>query len=367
MIRCESCVIPEGKFNLATEGECQFCTSSKMKKVGDPEVFKKMLETEKSESERLGRKYDCVLMVSGGKDSLSTLYRLVHDYGLKVLGFNYDGGFTEPQAKENLRSAIDILNVDLEVNDDGSHQRDYLRHNILFLTKQPPSRLPTFSHLLCVGCVEGCIRPAFAMAKRHGVNLVLSGGNPTEVDFRYFFTPFGDDQYQYISQGIPHYFAKKFLEVATSPGMWNPVYGKNIRNHLSLGEIAGVVLGKLPSSRPTLLSFYNHVEWNEREILDLVEGNLNWSRPKGRSTTTRFDCQIHVLLDRIRKRHMGVSEKEITYSVMAKSGMITREEAMSRIEAEESEESEIADQIVRELLEILEIGDHFDDVRKLYS
>ncbi len=55
--------------------------------------------------------YDCIALLSGGKDSTYVLGRLV-DMGLKVLAFTLDNGYISDQAKGNIRRVVDTLGVD---------------------------------------------------------------------------------------------------------------------------------------------------------------------------------------------------------------------------------------------------------------
>lgn len=55
--------------------------------------------------------YDCLALLSGGKDSTYVLCRLV-DMGLKVLAFTLDNGYISEQAKANIQRVVDTLGVD---------------------------------------------------------------------------------------------------------------------------------------------------------------------------------------------------------------------------------------------------------------
>ena len=55
--------------------------------------------------------YDCLSLLSGGKDSTYVLCRLV-DMGLKVLAFTLDNGYISDQAKANIQRVVETLGVD---------------------------------------------------------------------------------------------------------------------------------------------------------------------------------------------------------------------------------------------------------------
>src|SRR5437016_5595183 len=56
--------------------------------------------------------YDCLVLLSGGKDSTYMLYQLC-GLGLKPLVFTLDNGFISDEAKANIRRVVDSLGVDL--------------------------------------------------------------------------------------------------------------------------------------------------------------------------------------------------------------------------------------------------------------
>ncbi|MEO1084925.1 MAG: condensation domain-containing protein, partial [Acidobacteriota bacterium] len=61
--------------------------------------------------DRRGSDYDCLALLSGGKDSTYVLCRLV-DLGFKVLAFTLDNGYISEEAKGNIRRVVAELGVD---------------------------------------------------------------------------------------------------------------------------------------------------------------------------------------------------------------------------------------------------------------
>lgn len=60
-----------------------------------------------------GKRYDCVVGVSGGVDSSYLLY-LLKEYGLNPLAVNLDNGFNSQIAVQNIYKVTKALNIDLE-------------------------------------------------------------------------------------------------------------------------------------------------------------------------------------------------------------------------------------------------------------
>jgi tRNA(Ile)-lysidine synthase TilS/MesJ len=75
-------------------------------------------------------KYDCLLCLSGGKDSCSLAFKL-KEQGYKVLAFTYDTGFLSDIAIQNVLKTVKILDLPhfmwrVESSLHGKIQQDYL-------------------------------------------------------------------------------------------------------------------------------------------------------------------------------------------------------------------------------------------------
>ena len=62
-----------------------------------------------------GRKYDCILGLSGGLDSSYLLHLTVREWGLRPFVFHIDCGWNLPVAEQNIRRMCDKLGVGLHV------------------------------------------------------------------------------------------------------------------------------------------------------------------------------------------------------------------------------------------------------------
>lgn len=74
--------------------------------------WKKIIENIKEEGK--GKKYDCLIGLSGGVDSCYLLHLAVKEWGLRPLAFNLDNGWSSNIAVSNIKTMSDELNVDLE-------------------------------------------------------------------------------------------------------------------------------------------------------------------------------------------------------------------------------------------------------------
>ena len=116
IIYCTSCVNPistvGSSFNK--ENVCSACEYHKgYQSVSDKEwevrrnEFKKILDENKSDSN-----YDCIVPVSGGKDSYFQTHQIVKEFGLKPLLVTYDGNNYLPEGIENRDRMRHVFDVD---------------------------------------------------------------------------------------------------------------------------------------------------------------------------------------------------------------------------------------------------------------
>ena len=116
---CSRCIYDERVNAIAfdAEGVCNYCHQVDRLKAefgtGTPEGVAK-LDAILAEIRRAGRgkKYDCVIGVSGGTDS-SYMVFLAKEWGLRPLAVHYDNTWNSAIATENIRKVLSALDVDL--------------------------------------------------------------------------------------------------------------------------------------------------------------------------------------------------------------------------------------------------------------
>ena len=112
---CKRCCLPETVEGIKFDemGICQACQSSEHKMHINwkerEEALKKILERHKGKS---GSNYDCIVPISGGKDSTFQLHVVVKVYGMKPLVVTHNHGWYSETGKYNLENALKKFNVD---------------------------------------------------------------------------------------------------------------------------------------------------------------------------------------------------------------------------------------------------------------
>lgn len=111
---CTRCCMPETTEGIIFDemGICQACQSAEQKMhidwIAREQELRKTLDYYKS----LGNNYDCIVPISGGKDSSYQLYVITQVYGMKPLAVTFSHNWYSETGKYNLWNALEQFNVD---------------------------------------------------------------------------------------------------------------------------------------------------------------------------------------------------------------------------------------------------------------
>lgn len=137
---CKRCVLPNTKPGVTfnSDGLCSACISVEIKhKIDWKKRKKKLKEICEQIKGSNGNGYECIVPVSGGKDSTYQAYVMSKKYNLKVLCVNVVAHLQTFEGINNLNSMVDKIDVDLiKVNVRPSIQQK-IRRYALYETGNP--------------------------------------------------------------------------------------------------------------------------------------------------------------------------------------------------------------------------------------
>jgi hypothetical protein len=81
----------------------------------------------------------------------------------------------------------------------------------------------------------------------------------------------------------------------------------------------------------TWIELYNYVRWDEEQIVSRISDELGWRHPAELTSTWRFDCRVHHLVDSMYVKTLGMTDADDFYAKMVREGAITREVALSKV------------------------------------
>lgn len=112
---CTRCCVPQTMegVNFDEMGICTACRSSEEKMhinwKAREEQLRKILDDAKASS---GTNYDCILPISGGKDSFFQAHVLVNVYGMKPLAVTFSHNWFSETGFYNLQRCLEVFNLD---------------------------------------------------------------------------------------------------------------------------------------------------------------------------------------------------------------------------------------------------------------
>jgi len=113
MQRCKKCFMPNTRpGSIFTEGVCQACFNYEKRKTVDWKERKKELKKLCDKYRKNDGSYDCIIPVSGGKDSYFLVYTLVNEMNMHPLLITVTDSFTHTKSgSHNLRNLIETFKL----------------------------------------------------------------------------------------------------------------------------------------------------------------------------------------------------------------------------------------------------------------
>jgi N-acetyl sugar amidotransferase len=119
VIYCSKCVYPQVSVNLElVDGVCTACKTSEAFEAADEifwndrrKIFEELIHEVKCRPNR-NKNYDCIIPVSGGKDSYYQAHVIAKEYGLKPLLVTYHGNNYLPEGDYNRDRMREVFDAD---------------------------------------------------------------------------------------------------------------------------------------------------------------------------------------------------------------------------------------------------------------
>ncbi len=348
MKRCTKCVLPENYPGIVfnQEGICNYCTAHQERKYLGKEVLSERIKQFLQTKNDRDRDYDCVLALSGGRDSSYLLYYLVKELELQILTYSVDNGFIPKQTQLNMQNMARTMNVELVIEKDECLER-CIRHHILSFIHRPSAAM---IGLLCTGCRLARATKIPNFARNNRIPVIISGSNPLDVK----------SYKQKIMLLDPNSKSKfSFVGGYLFRVIQNPMWILNFNCLVTqIEEYYHHFYRKGRSSDLfTIAPFSYYIKWEEQEVISRIETEFNWKKHPGVESTWRGDCDIALLKLYLYKKMLGFNDKDEGLSYLVRDGQISREQALERLK----EESEIPEEVVKGILDKLKIN--FSDLK----
>lgn len=245
-----------------------------------------------------GKKYDCLIGLSGGVDSSYMLHKAV-EMGLRPLCYTVDNGWNDPKADENIMRLVETLKVPfyrytINVERFKELQRAFIQAG------QKNIEIPT-DHILFATTYE--------MADKYGIKWILSGGNASTESIM--------------------------------PASW----GYNARDLVHIKDVYKKMTGKTLKGLPTLsLLKWNYYKWIKGIKMCYLLDHLDYHRQEAINLLTQLygykdygdkhseSFFTHWFQETYLRQKFGIDKRKAHLSSLIVSGQITREEALKQME-----------------------------------
>jgi len=338
---CKKCVLTSNTPGISVNdsGICNYCESYQTMQVAGENALLKIL----NEHKKKGAKYDAMVGLSGGRDSTYTLWKLVHDYKLKVLGIHYDNPFTSEYAKKNLELAVKKLDVDVIKWDFGPDvHMDSTIKAIKVWSKKPSS---TLIPIVCAHC-KNWWPTFFKYARDNGVSLIVIGSNPLETA-SFKKEGFGGARTYHKISNIPNVIKHIGKELVSNPGYLTLSWPLILSMYLAASHSSPYLRWRYKDI--SVIRLFDYIKWNEKEVLSSIQENLDWEKSQEVESSWRFDCRLDYIRRYMYQSTTGVTELRDLFSKMIREGQLTQEEAVSRLEKEDFVSIDVANDVLSKM------------------
>lgn len=325
---CTRCCYPETAENIVFNdmGICRGCISVEQKMhINWAEREKKLREILDRYRGKSPSGYDCIVPISGGKDSTFQLHLLINVYKMRPLAVTFDPHWNTATGRYNLQNALERFNVDHIMFTPNRNLVNRLAKQSLYKIGDP-----------CWHCHAGVGAFPLQIAVKFEIPLIVWGESAAEGGGR--FTHFEPIEYD------AEYFTKISAKVKASD-MANEEISKE---ELSVFEnpspeelkkvgIYGIHLG-------------NYIFWDGERQVEFIKKEYGWREADVENTYKKYksvDCfmeGVHSYAKFI-KRGFGRTTDYVSHDVRA--GLLTREEGFELVRKLDTQRPKMLDHYLK--------------------
>lgn len=303
---CEKCGLPETYpgIHLNEQGSCNYCEfyEANREKIENKEtrerMFREQIELAKARAKENNAPYDCVVGLSGGKDSTYIIYQMKKTYGLRVLAVTFQNGFHTEYGRNNIENALQKLNVDhITVRMQEDDLRRMYRMSLNFMKN------------ICGVCFHYLHYYCHQIAGKYGIPLIVNGRTKGQI-LQTACSERGIEPFE-LSHNLRQFEYQMFGKLSEK-----------------LAERKKV--DYLEDLEVTSLSYFAYHDVTEEETMAFLEKAIGWVRPE--SKIPHADCWAHQIAENLSLVKRGYPIRTGELAVLVRCGELTKEEASAMLE-----------------------------------
>ena len=319
--KCSKCILPETypHIHFDKDGVCNYCLKYEKQIFFGEDALNDYLKKFRSNS----GKPDCIVGLSGGRDSCYGLHLLKTKYGLNPIAYTYDWGLTTDISRVNAAKVCGELGVEHIIRSaDIEKKRKYVNLNLFSWLKRP--------HLGMLPIIQAGDKGFYdygrKLSKELDIKLVVHCTG-YQLEQREFFLGFaGISQKLKNNQSMYSYNILNKLRMLywySLQFILNPAYINSALIDNFDGFLASFV------RKDDFLHLYNYENWDEGEIKKILNEKYNWQDDVsyGKNQWRMGDGQT-AFNNFVYYTIAGFSEFDNFRSNQIREGILNREEAL---------------------------------------
>jgi len=326
-MRCQKCILSDNAPGISfnNEGVCNYCETEfpNYSPKGEQGLIK-VLDKIKN---RLESKADCLVGLSGGKDSTYSLIKLKEQYGMRVEAFSYVHAGSTDFSLENAKRVCKNLNIKLHIV--SLEKQRHLKTFTGFFKAYLKSPSITTAGIMCVACKHLHLL-GYDIAKERKIPSIVWSTSPLE------YSPFlalkykgGENQFERESNSKgATLLLKEMCSSIEFPLTFFKHFNTCFKGCLSAFPTSGYLMKKHPDITPIM--FYNYINWDPSEIKAYIK-NYEWKEPENVQTDWHSDCLFNIFKEYTFQNCLGVSYTDAFLSNQVRYGLISRDAAFEEL------------------------------------
>ena len=321
---CVRCCMPESNEGIKFDemGICQACQSAEQKIHIDWVAREKTLRELLEKYKNLGNDYDCIIPISGGKDSTFQLHVITQIYKMRPLAVTFSHNWFTETGKYNLQNAIEKFNVDHIMFTPSRNVINQLARRSLFAIGDS-----------CWHCHAGVGAFPLQIAVKYKIPLLIWGESVSEMSGR-------STHYEPVIKFDRDYFTKVSAKVYPEA---------MVGDGLELRDLAGF---KLPSYEEIEevgvvgIHLGDYIFWDDERQMEFVRDVYDWREDHVEGTYKRYksvECKMAGVHDYTKFLKRGFGRGTDHASADVRAGLLTRKEAFELAKKYDSERPEMLD------------------------
>jgi len=326
---CVRCCMPETNEGIVFDesGICQACQSSEQKIHIDWTARERQLRALLAEYKaKAGDNYDCIVPISGGKDSTFQLHVLTKIYGLKPLAVTFSHNWFSETGKRNLENALEKFNVD---------------HIMFTPNRALVNKLAreSLGHIgdSCWHCHAGVGAFPLQIAVRFNIPLLIWGESIAESSGRAsYFNPIRKFDREYFLRVSAKVTAEAMICGDITSQDVNPFRLPSVEDCERVG-LLGIHLG-------------DFIFWDDERQTEFVRDEYGWQECDIEGTYKRYksaECIMPGVHDYTKFLKRGFGRGTDHASLDVRTGLLTREEAFELAKKHDQERPKALDYYLR--------------------